>query len=420
MGDGASRVQDAALPLRRRLPRLPRRRRRAPSPRRVFRRRRGAARPRSRDRGGRARTVRRHALGRGSAPQRRSHGASLHRRRHARGRAAAPRPVVARRRGEHRRSPRRAYHHGCRSRSLRGARARHAGSARGRGAVVAGASAPRTRPVGPAAARERVGQADGADAVLRAAHGRARSRRSARPPASDSPARARARRHHPLRYRARRGEGPDARAGAHPRRRVHRRAAPRMRHPGLPPRRLRGSRDDGRVVRPHARDSPADPAREGRLLGSRAHRGARRGLAAAGLRQQRGDRRQLRALRSPAGRACRRGTPGARHAQSPQPGVRDQRGTCRRAWRERDRAAASLRYGGADPCRAARPSTARARLRAGGSAGAGHGVSRAPPAREHLQRVVHPPPLRRREGPRRAARAAARLGGRSRRGGSRR
>ena len=67
-----------------------------------------------------------------------------------------------------------------------------------------------------------------------------------------------------------------------------------------------------------------------------------------------------------------------------------------------------LLYGMAEPVHAAikRLGPAAARLRAGGRARARHGLPRAPPAREHLQRELRPPPLRRGPRPRRARGAA--------------
>ena len=150
LGDVASALQDAALPLRRRLPRLPRRRGRAAPSRRVLRRRRDPARARPRARRGRAAAVRRAGLRRRRAPERHAHGAPAHRGRDARGDALPqPRAPLARRArrrpstsSARRRSP------SAEADALRGARRRDARGARRGDARVAADAAPRARSVG--------------------------------------------------------------------------------------------------------------------------------------------------------------------------------------------------------------------------------------------------------------------------------
>ena len=118
------------------------------------------------------------------------------------------------------------------------------------------------------------------------------------------------------------------------------------------------------------------------------------------------DRRQLRALRTPAARPPRRGAGRIRLAQPAVAGLRRHLRPPPGHPGHRLRDPDALRDGRADARRHPAAGAAAAGVRAGGRAGPGHGVPRAAAAGEHVERVVRAPPLRRGAGARRAAGAA--------------
>ena len=169
---------------------------------------------------------------------------------------------------------------------------------------------------------------------------------------------------------------------------------------------LRDARDDlaDLIAWSSGRRTPDHRAAgEGRVLGrrDRARPGAR--VDAAGVRGQGRDRRQLRALRPAAARPPRRGAGRVRLAQPPLARLRGELRPPPGRPRPRLRDPAALRHGRARARRHQAARAAAARVRPGRRAGAGHGLPRAPPAREHVQRELRPPPLRRGPRPRRAA-----------------
>ena len=127
------------------------------------------------------------------------------------------------------------------------------------------------------------------------------------------------------------------------------------------------------------------------------------GLAVAGVRAEGRDRRQLRALHEFLIDHAGEVRPAFAQPQPAQPRLRRSR-TPSGASSVPARLELQLLYGMAEPVHAAlvRDGPPRAGVRAGRRAGPGHGLPRAPPAREHVQRELRPPPLRRRPRPRRA------------------
>ena len=265
---------------------------------------------------------------RGGRHRRQADGAPLHRRRGPEGRARRPARPLARRRRELGRPARRGDRHPGRGRALRGP-LRDALDT-----LVAASAAWPARPqlerdsAGRAAAREPVGEglrAHAAAAPRRARARQARRRRASAPAAAPREGARRAPAHrHGVAGLARRGARADPRAAL--RGRVPRRAVGRDGAAGLPARLAADARHDPRVARRRRRRARAradDPAREGRLLGPRARRGAPARLAGAGLRAQ-GRHRPSTSRRSRGG-CSTRAPPGRRCAS------RSPRTTCARS-----------------------------------------------------------------------------------------
>ncbi len=247
---------------------------------------------------------------------------------------------------------------------------------------------------GRAAAREPLGEGVRAHAAAAPRRARARPARRRRPPAPAAAPGARARRapahRHGVDGLARRG----ARARARPARRgrVPRRAVGRHGPAGLPARLAAEPRHDRRLARARrARPSADGAAGQGRLLGPRARRGAPARLAEPGVRAQGRHRPQLRAAhpaddrrplgRSGAARGDRLAQPAlGRPCRRLQPALRRSRRGSRAAGAARPRRPAAGRD--------RPPGPARARLLPGRRPRRGHGLPRAAPAREHLQRLL--------------------------------
>ena len=158
------------------------------------------------------------------------------------------------------------------------------------------------------------------------------------------------------------------------------------------------SRPDRRGRRTDAARPAAGPAGEGRLLGSRGDRRRRRraGRCRCSRSKAETDANFERCASTSSTTPARSGprSPATTCAASPT------RSRTPRAARARPDGALELQllYGMAEPVHAAlvRGWAPRARVRAGRRAGSRHGLPRAAPAREHVQRELRAPPLRRR------------------------
>ena len=221
-------------------------------------------------------------------------------------------------------------------------------------------------------------------------------------------------RHHPPRHRARRDEGRHARPAAGDRRgRIPTaRSWAASCRPTAPTPTTTSPAD--RLVRGDAAPTAAGPAGEGRLLGRRDDRARADGWAPPVFE----DKAETDANYERCARLLHRARPASaarvRQPQPPLPRLRRRRRRERRAARRRLRV--PVLYGMAEPCTARlRDLGYRTRVYvADRRAGAGHGLPRAPAAREHVQRELRAPcysngaGARRPRSPRRRERASSR------------